>query len=167
MTQGCESTAIYLKLVSMYSNSFKTESLVNLTNDAVGYHTGTLNDFYLRCRFQLQQAGRSGRTAIKEIGHFLPKWCFDTRMLRIAWERLAKDGGQAPGPNGRRYHDYYDQDVWELLATIKKDLKAGTYQPGPVKWKWIPKVRSNPSRGKRCIALQNIEDRVRNRIKRA
>ena len=160
MTQGCESTAIYLKLVSMYSNSFKTESLVNLTNDAVGYHTGTRNDFYLRCRFQVREACRSGRTAIKEIGPFLPKWCFDSRMLRIAWERLAKDGGQAPGPNGRRYHDFNDQEVWELLATIKKGLKAGTFQPGPVKWKWIPKVRSNPSRGKRRIALQNIEDRV-------
>ncbi|WP_339683187.1 reverse transcriptase domain-containing protein [Gimesia maris] len=144
----------------MYSNSFKTESLVNLTNDAVSYHTGTRNDFYQRCIFQVQKASRSGWSAIKEIGPFLPKWCFDSRMLRIAWDRLAKDGGQAPGPNGRRYHDYYDQDVWELLATIKKDLKAGTYQPGPVKWKWIPKVRSNPRRGKRRIALLNIEDRV-------
>jgi ribonuclease HI len=160
VTQGCESTAILLKLVTMYSNSIKTESLNNLTNDAVGYHTGTRNDFCLRCRFQVQKSSRSGWSAIKEIGPFLPKWCFDSRMLRIAWDRLAKDGGQAPGPNGRRYHDYYDQDVWELLATIKKDLKAGTYQPGPVKWKWIPKVRSNPHRGKRRIALLNIEDRV-------
>jgi hypothetical protein len=42
----------------------------------------------------------------------------DERNLKIAWDHLARYGGQAPGPNGHRFGDYANHEVWSLLRCI-------------------------------------------------
>jgi retron-type reverse transcriptase/ribonuclease HI len=85
-------------------------------------------------------------------------------MLYGAWDRLARKGGKAPGPNGRRYEDLDDNEVWDLISAISALMKEGKYVPGPVRRTKIPKDRSDPSRGTRTLTLPNIEDRVVQRV---
>jgi hypothetical protein len=81
----------------------------------------------------------------------------DARTLRLAWDFLAEKGGQAPGPNGHRYGDYYSEEIWGLCRCLERALRAGTYRRGPERVRWIPKASGL---GQRPLVLQNIEDRV-------
>lgn len=132
--------------------------------EVVTRHTGTRHDLRRRCRTKLREAGEGGPKAIKEIGPYLFRWACDTKMLDGAWERLARKGGKAPGPNGRRYEDLDDNEVWDLISVISKLMKQGKYVPGPVRKTKIPKDRNDPSRGTRTLTLPNIEDRVVQRV---
>ncbi|MEQ8856820.1 reverse transcriptase domain-containing protein [Gimesia sp.] len=144
----------------MYANSFKKRHPGQLSAWSLRYHVGSKDQFYHRIKARLEKAGQEGRGAINAIKDYLPQWAADPRLLWREWRWLAVNGGQAPGLNGRRYSDFYDHEVWDFLAAIEGRLKAGTYQPGPVKRISIPKDRYDPGRGQRSIALLNIEDRV-------
>lgn len=143
----------------MYTTSFQRR-LRELSVEDVSKHKGTIDEFYQRMQAQLRKTGQERRCARSAIGPYLRQWVYDTRLLWIAWQKLANFGGQAPGPNGRRYSDLNDQEVWHHLQAIHDGLNSGTYQPGPVKWESIPKDPNDPDRGNRRIALLNIEDRV-------
>ena len=77
--------------------------------------------------------------------------------MRIAFDHLAKKGGQAPGPNGRRYKDLASAEVWDLCRCLAKSVREGTYRPGPEHVTWIEKSSGS---GRRPIVVSNIEDRV-------
>ncbi|QDU09616.1 reverse transcriptase domain-containing protein [Gimesia aquarii] len=144
----------------MYANSFKKLNPDEFSTSSLGYHIWSKDQYYQNIKARLEKAGQEGRGAIKDIRYYLPQWASDSRLLWRVWRWLAIHGGQAPGVNGRRYSDFYDHEVWSFLAAIQDGLKAGTYQPGPVKRVSIPKDPYDPGRGERSIALLNIEDRV-------
>ena len=81
----------------------------------------------------------------------------DTRNLRLAWDTLARDGGQAPGPNGHRYPDFSESAIWELLRALKVAIKRRRFRAGPTRQTEIPKSSGN---GMRTLHLPNIQDRV-------
>jgi len=82
----------------------------------------------------------------------------------VAWDRMARRGGKAPGPNGRQYSDLSDDEVWNLLSVIGKSIQDGQFQAGPTRLHLIPKDRSDPSRGTRRLTMLNIEDRTVQRL---
>lgn len=144
----------------MYSNSIKKVYSEELSDWSLGYHVWSKDQYYRNIKARLQKAAQQGRSAINELRFYLPQWASDPRFLWWVWRWLAIHGGQAPGLNGRRYSDFYDHEVWNFLTAIQNGIKAGTYQPGPVKRKRISKDRYEPGSEKRHIALLNIEDRV-------
>ena len=84
-------------------------------------------------------------------------WIADARTLHQAWDELAERGGAAPGPNGRRYTDYSDADVWAYCRRLARTLHDDTYRPGPER---IILVDKASGKGQRPLTLLNIEDRV-------
>ena len=128
--------------------------------DSVSWHVGRRQDFVRRAKLNIVRAVGRGKEATRAIGPMLFKWTCDTRMLREAWDILAAKGDTAPGPNGRRYDDLDDVEVWELLRTIGQAIHDGTYRVGDEREVQIPKDRCDPSRGTRPISLLDIQDRV-------
>jgi len=124
------------------------------------YHTGRRDQAVMRTLSKVRLAALSGKPAIQKIGGELFKWVSDTRMLRAAWDFLARKGKRAPGPNGHRYEDFEDHEIWSLLKAISNQIRGGHYRTGPIRTIAIPKDRSDPSRGTRTLSLLNIEDRV-------
>lgn len=128
--------------------------------ESATYHSGTRQDVRARCLLAVRRAAAGGKQAIEEIGPLLFKSVCDARMLRCAWDMLARFGGHAPGPDGRRYDDLDDHEVWGLLTALGQAIRKGTYRPGPVRTVSIWKDRTNHARGKRTLTLLNIADRV-------
>jgi retron-type reverse transcriptase len=93
----------------------------------------------------------------RELLDWLPKITGDQRNLRVAWDRLVREGGQAPGPNGITYSDVPREMIWPLLRDIKARLLDGSYRPGPVRLVEIPK---SSGEGTRTLSIPNIEDRI-------
>lgn len=81
----------------------------------------------------------------------------EPRTLVDAWTYLAAHGGQAPGPDRRRYCDYSRSEVWALCKMLSVVIRDGSYRPHPEKLKQIPKTSGT---GVRTLVLQNVADRV-------
>ena len=128
--------------------------------DRVDWHRGSRHDGVGRIKLAAIEAVRGGKRAIEAIGPLLIKWISDARVLREAWDVLTAKGATAPGPNGQRYADFDDCEVWSLLKSIGEAIRNDTYRVGDEKEVKIPKDRSDPSRGTRPISLIDIEDRV-------
>jgi hypothetical protein len=79
--------------------------------ESVSWHSRTRKQFVDYAVLAVKRAVEGGPSAVAELGPYLLKWASDTRMLRDAWEQLARSGGQAPGPNGRRYSDLESTEV--------------------------------------------------------
>ncbi len=121
-----------------------------------GAHAGNRDDFLRRHELEASQVVHQPR---EEQERFLAKLLgrvADTRMLKIAFDDLKRQGGQAPGPNGLCYEDLDDFEVWDMIETLSESIKDGTYRPGPTRSVEIPKT----SGGTRTLTLANIEDRV-------
>jgi hypothetical protein len=84
-------------------------------------------------------------------------WIADTKNLRIAYEYLAREGGEAPGPDGLTYTDLCDEEVWRLLRALSPQIKEGTYQRGQT---GTVRISKGYGRGTRCLSLPIIWDRV-------
>ena len=91
------------------------------------------------------------------LSAYLMRYVADTRTLRRAFDHLSRKGGQAPGPDGRRYDDFHSTELWDLLKELRKEIRESRYEPGPERT--ITKSKG-PGRGDRILTLQNIEDRV-------
>ena len=128
--------------------------------DSCTWHRGSRHKCVALAELAVVRAVQGGKPAIEAIGPLFIKWVSDARMLYEAWHTLAAKGGTAPGPNGHRYDDFDDCEVWSLLKSIGQAIRKGTYRAGDEKVVQIPKDRSDPSRGTRPITLINIEDRV-------
>jgi len=128
--------------------------------ERVDWHRGSRHERVARIKLVVIEAGRGGKQAIEAIGPLLIKWISDSRVLREAWDFLAAKGDTAPGPNGHRYDDFDDNEVWSLLKSIGQAIRNDTYRVGEEKEVNIPKDRADPTRGTRPISLIDIEDRA-------
>lgn len=123
---------------------------------SVLYHDARAEAVLGRLEWSAKMAHAQGDAGWRGIGPYLMPYITDERLLRIAWDELARKGG-APGPNGRRFDDYDDGEAWRLLNTLSLGIKAGEYCPGPVGLEVISK---GSGRGTRTIAIQDVEDRT-------
>jgi hypothetical protein len=146
--------------ITMYESFLRSACDPWFSPDRVDWHRGSRHDFTTRAKLAVINAVREGKQAIESIGPLLPKWISDARLLREAWDILAAKGDTAPGPNGRRYDDLDDMEVWSLLRSIGRAIRNDTYGLGEERIVNVPKDRADPSRGTRPISLINIEDRV-------
>jgi len=136
----------------------------------VDAHFGSRRDFVTRVKLTVINAVHEGRPAIEALGPLLIKWISDARMLREAWDLLAAKGETAPGPNGHRYSDYDDHEIWSKLKAIGKAIYDGEATGGKIRGDkfraggerkvQIPKDRTDPERGMRTLTLIDIEDRT-------
>lgn len=77
------------------------------------------------------------------------------RTLQLAWEKVRSNAGGC-GVDGITI-GRYEKTAHERLLVVKERLKSGTYQPKPVKRKWIPKPGSKETRP---LGIPTVEDRV-------
>jgi RNA-directed DNA polymerase len=77
------------------------------------------------------------------------------RTLELAWEKVRSNAG-ACGVDGMTVGHFAKDSAKRLLA-VKEYLKAGTYQPKPVKRVMIPKLGS---REKRPLGIPTVRDRI-------
>jgi len=77
------------------------------------------------------------------------------RTLGLAWEKVQSNAG-ACGVDGITV-EYFSKDSRARLLAVKERLKEGTYQPKPVKRRWIPKPGSAE---KRPLGIPTVTDRV-------
>lgn len=132
----------------------------HFTLESVGRHHRSRDEFETYAILAVRRAVEQGEHAIAELGDYLLKWASHPKLLRNVWGRLARFGGPAPGPNGRRYGDLTNDEVWDLLKAVSTSIQAGSYEPEPASQIWVPKDPLDPSRGTRPISLINTEDRV-------
>lgn len=78
-----------------------------------------------------------------------------TSMLRIAFQSVASNKG-APGPD-RQNIDEVRKQLDEILPGVTQELLKGTYRPGNIRRKWIPKGSGG---GQRALGIPNVVDRV-------
>ena len=131
-----------------------------LSFDSVSWHTRSRQEFETYAKLVVRRAVEQGPAAVAELGPHLLESAFSPKMLRCVWDHLARSGGQAPGPNGRRYSDLAGDEVWSLLQAVGQSLRDGVYLPQPARRIEVPKDPLNPGQGTRPISLINIEDRV-------
>jgi RNA-directed DNA polymerase len=79
----------------------------------------------------------------------------EVKTLRLAWDQVLSNAG-ACGVDGVSVGRFAKDSQTRLLA-VREHLKAGTYQPQPVKRVWIPKAGS--ARG-RPLGIPTVRDRV-------
>ncbi len=139
------------------------DSLLNLAGDfasgaaSIPHHRGDRRAFMNHHRTVVEDALRSGLEGIRKLAGDQVEIIADPRALRVAWAYLASKGGQAPGPNGHRYTDFTDTEIWSMLRAIGKAIRKDTYRPGPDRQVSGSK---GAGRGDRILTLSNIEDRV-------
>jgi RNA-directed DNA polymerase len=75
--------------------------------------------------------------------------------LRLAWDRVSSNAG-ACGVDGVSVGRFAKDSQARLLA-VREHLKAGSYQPQPVKRVWIPKAGSAQGRP---LGIPTVRDRV-------
>jgi hypothetical protein len=123
----------------------------------VSRHQGDRYAFRARHHHHCKWAWRLGIAGLKEVAPSLFRRMSDERNLRLAWDHLAERGGPAPGPDGLRYSDLDERDVWKMCRWLRDMIREGEYEPGREHVRWISK---GPGRGQRPIVLQSILDRV-------
>lgn len=130
------------------------------TPNRVDWHYGSREESVKRVKLTVIGAVYEGRGPIETLGPKLLGWISDSKMLREAWNHPAVTGETAPGPNGHRYIDYDESEVWSKLKAMCAAIRKDTYRPGGERKVKIPKDRTDPQRGTRRFALIDIEDRV-------
>ena len=78
----------------------------------------------------------------------------DIDNLECAWARVRANRG-APGPDGITIDEFPDH-FRELWPVLRQQLLEGTYKPGPVRRKSIPKTDG----GERHLGIPNVVDRL-------
>jgi RNA-directed DNA polymerase len=74
--------------------------------------------------------------------------------LRSALQAVVRNGGAA-GVDGKQAEEY-EAESPQRLQRVQEQLKAGSYQPRPVKRVWIPKLGSKELRP---LGIPTVEDR--------
>ena len=75
--------------------------------------------------------------------------------LHEAFDKVAANKG-APGPDGQTI-EYVRAHLESILPRLGASLLAGSYMPGDVRRKWIPKAGGTGQRG---LGIPNVVDRV-------
>ncbi len=120
-------------------------------------HSGGSRVFLDRHRIEVATALAEGGQHLNELNDSLLVRIADERNLKIAWDHLARYGGQASGPNGHRFVDYSSHEVRSLMRCIGVAILNDTYRSGPVRRCRIGKISGH---GYRTLSIQNIEDRA-------
>lgn len=134
-------------------------SINDLRPESVLRHDGDVDDYQRRLHAAFHLAHRLGKPGQRKIMPYLFKYICCDKNLRLAWDHLSKRAGQTPGPDGRRYSDFNESEIWQFLRQIRDSLKDGSYRPYPQDEKVCQKSKG-PGRGTRPIVLQNIEHRI-------
>lgn len=80
----------------------------------------------------------------------------DVDNLIRTWKQLAREGGEAPGPDGLRFCDLGPREVADLMRTLSRALTRQQYRPGPTR-----AVRTRKaSGGYRTLQIASVIDRV-------
>jgi len=74
--------------------------------------------------------------------------------LRRAFERVASNHG-APGPD-RQTIEVVAKHLERILPSLRRELLAGSFQPGRIRRVWIPKAGG----GDRGLGIPNVVDRI-------
>ena len=99
--------------------------------------------------------------ALRDSGAKGKKWfslidkVYAEGTLRLAWDKVSSNAG-ACGVDGVSVGSFAKDSQARLLA-VREHLKAGTYQPQPVKRVWIPKAGSAQGRP---LGIPTVRDRV-------
>jgi RNA-directed DNA polymerase len=120
-------------------------------------HRGTCRDFLRRHEAEAIEAARGTAEAKMAFAPRLLPRAADSRNLRTAWDYLAAEGGQAPGPDGLRFDELEDHEVWRLVRALGAALKEDTYRPGPDRKVPIPKAGGT---GTRVLSIPSVIDRL-------
>ena len=147
--------AFFLTRLNMYEYSARGSVIDD--PDEVRHHRGSALDFLRRHEADAARAISAGIRGAKEIAPHLIDRIADARTMRLAWQYLAEKGGQAPGPDHRRYRDYTSTEIWEWCRCLASAVRDGTYRPSPERVLWIDKASK---KGSRPIVLLTIADRV-------
>jgi len=91
----------------------------------------------------------------ENLYHLLCRW----EWIEIALGHvLSNAGSRTPGVDGVSRKDLKTiEEQTAFIASLQTDLKMGTYQPSPVRRKWIPKPGKTEKRG---LGIPTIRDRV-------
>ena len=134
------------------NRTLPTPTVANVTNRTAS-HRKTVD----RIQQVVRQHAEAGPGGGRELAPNLLNWIADVRNLRTAWDYLAKEGGESPGPNDLTYRDLSTGELMVMLNQLRTLILDGEYRPGPTRTVKIPKLSGN---GTRTLTLQNIQDRV-------
>ena len=123
----------------------------------VGFHQTSHRRTVARFQQVIRENAANGAAGLREMGPRLLPWIADLRNLRTAFDVLAKDGGEASGPNGLSYSDLSTGETIAMLQQLHTLILSGEYQPGGTRQVTIKK---SSGKGTRTLTLQNIQDRV-------
>ncbi len=80
----------------------------------------------------------------------------DVDHLAAVYDRMRREAGRSPGPDGVRYGDLGRGELFDVLRGLKTSILSGTYRPGRGRQVRIPKA----SGGYRVLTLTDIADRI-------
>ncbi len=123
----------------------------------VEFHQASHSKTVARFQQVIREHAANGSAGLRELGPRLLSWIADLRNLRTAYDFLAKEGGEAPGPNGLSYADLSTSEAIAMLQQLSTLILNGEYQPSPTRQVTIKK---SSGAGTRTLTLQNIQDRV-------
>ncbi len=142
---------------------YRSSALNNLSRDGgapIGVHEGKSIDFLRRHERECSGCDLWSRNERYRVARSCVERITDTRMLMVATQHLMRNGDKAAGPNGQRLGRLYRMDrtmVWKELKRLSKEVKTGTYRPGPVRKIDIPK---SSGKGTRPIEVADWQDQV-------
>jgi len=123
----------------------------------VGAHEGDRQAYLRRHERAAREAALASPKRRREFAKGLLTVAADPRNLMCAIDSLVSKGDKAPGPNGLRLETLSAYEQWELVHTLSTALSTGTYRPGPVRRKRVPKTSGT---GTRLLEIPNAEDKV-------
>lgn len=148
--------------MSVYGRLEECDEVVTLDKlrpEAVLRHRGDYHELNDRFSAAAKLVNQLGKPGLAKIAPFLTRYINDTRNLRVAWDHQAQHCGQSPGPDGLRYVDFSESDIWHFLRSILDDLKSNSYCP-QLNDERVLHIPKGPGRGTRPLVIQNIEHRV-------
>ena len=117
---------------------------------------GSATDYVKRLR-KLAAAASPKFVGLGEISPHLLRLISDERTLFPAWQQMAKAGGRAPGPDGCRYDQFSQPEIWQWCRGMRGQIRNGRYTAGEETVRRIPK---SSNRGFRESVLRSIFDHV-------
>jgi hypothetical protein len=126
--------------IDMYENLIReTDGLYDLLRgtDPALYHRGDCGRVLNYHRQHIQRAAHGA--PLPPPAPYLFQRMSDTRSLRGAVDALVRDGPKAPGRDRVRLEDLDDAERWAMCRRLHEDLADGSYLPGPVLTRPVPK----------------------------